>query len=165
MRGKCHSNTEPMKHYTALFLLVFLIACNAKTVKNKSNDLIEVEFSVMYTSDYCGGAYPPAEVLKSLDIERPLKDTELIMKSRETETIYRVTCDENGKASLSLPAGDYLVFFPIKMTAEPAANALSKEQCQQWKKTPDTAFKITEESKEIELKLRRTCNPCEAPKA
>lgn len=154
-----------MKYYISLWMLIFLIACNAKTVKNNSSELIEIQFSVQYTSEYCGGAYPPDEVLKALDVERPLKNKELIIKRKDADETYSLMCDAKGVASLSLPQGQYLVFYPIKMTAEPSENALSVEQCAQWKKTPDTAFAVTADTKNIDLKVRQTCNPCEAPRA
>ena len=151
-----------MKYLLSLSTLIFLIACNSKTVKNKSTEASEVSIAVVFTSDYCGGANPPDGILQALSVERPLTNSDLVIKSVETGDIQRATTDGEGTVKISLSTGKYELFDPTKLTAEPASNdALLQSQCIEWKKTPDAVFELTKDEQTIAVKIHKTCNPCE----
>lgn len=127
---------------------------------------MEVQLTILYTSDYCGGAYPSDEILAAMKQERTLDNTEMVLKAVETGNMERVTTGMKGQANIALTPGRYEVYFPVKISAEAAAAAISPEQCAKWKKTPDAVFEIAKDTElaNILLKVHRTCNPCEPPR-
>ncbi|MEL6557997.1 MAG: hypothetical protein AAFQ94_07425, partial [Bacteroidota bacterium] len=136
-------------------------SCNPKTLTNKALEEIEVKIIIQSTADYCGGANPPEQLLERLKTAKLLANTELIIKNNEKDFQEMVKTDEQGEINKSLPAGDYQIYFPEKISAKPMERAINKDYCLKWKNTPDATIQVTNEQSSFELKLHRSCNPCE----
>lgn len=145
----------------SLLAVVFIFSCNPKTLTNKALEEIEVRIVIKGTSDYCGGANPPEQLLKRLKTLQLLAGTELIIKNSDQDFQETVKTDQQGEINKSLPAGAYQIFFPEKISAKPMERAINKDYCLKWKDTPDATFEVSNEQNSFELKLHRSCNPCE----
>lgn len=148
----------------SLFLIGFLFSCNPQTLTNKTLAEIEVKLIIQITADYCGGANPPEQLLKNLKTPQQLRNTEVIIRNSAKDFQEVLKTDAQGEINKSLPAGEYLLFFPEKINAEPIEKAINKDYCLEWKETPDATFEVSFDQNTFNLQLHRTCNPCELPR-
>lgn len=152
-----------MKIFTILIVIV-IFSCNPKTLKNNALEELELKLTIEYTSDYCGGAYPPEEMIKNLKTLKPFRNTELILLNASKDFKETVKTDDQGQINKSFPSGKYEIFFPNKINATPANRAISEERCLEWKKTPDALFELSAEQTSFNLQMHKSCNPCEPPR-
>jgi len=153
-----------MKYGFTLLLTFLIFSCNQKALKNNGGETLEVTLNIVFTADYCGGAYPPDEVIQQMKIKKPMPNGEIVLVRTGSEEQTRVKTDQQGNVLISLKTGNYSVFFPNKLTAEPSEQTISKEDCVKWKETPDAGFDVTKDVSTYQLYVHKSCNPCEAPR-
>jgi len=100
-----------MKSIFLHFILILSISsCVAQKSKNK---MYIISGKVTETSDYCGGARPPEELIEQLKTPKPLADKVLIIKSGKnnslTKSIQKTKTDPYGNFTLVLKAGTYCI--------------------------------------------------------
>ncbi|HNB81434.1 MAG TPA: hypothetical protein PLP34_05550 [Chitinophagaceae bacterium] len=98
----------PIAFSFVLFLIVYHAGIPAAEAGSKRTLLIRGQ--VTQTSEYCGGAMPTPEVLKSLETPQPLPDKVLYLKTgsinKSGTPVYRkIVCDSAGRFSVRIPEG------------------------------------------------------------
>lgn len=149
------------------FLLVCGAACKSKKVKS---DIVDVKFSFTQTSDYCGGAAPPEDLLKQLAEPIPLKPRKVFFaRIFDTEEGSRMNIDEYyiDTAHLTLPfnTGKYTVYLNMEKYLSNASQVTSgKLKCyKDWAAQPVGEMTITSNTKKVKMNLHLTCDPCVEP--
>ena len=113
-------------HKTTLIVLVIIVsvvigACTQFNDKNSLNNanLKTIFGKIVQTSDYCGGAAPPQEMIDELIREKPFPDKELYIREGNVNLLSKpiikgFVSDKDGKFEISLPQGRYCVIEKIK---------------------------------------------------
>lgn len=108
----------------ALFCLG-LICCMsmwACKMAKDNNRVYTVTGSIYLTSDYCGGANPPEELLENLKTPKPYQGKKIYLRAGNTNNfeqpiLYSIITDTAGKFILLLPKGDYCIVDEYRTTA------------------------------------------------
>ncbi len=140
----------------------------------------KVSGKVMQTSEYCGGAQPPEEILEALLKEKPFPNKRLFVRAGTVNKIARpilqsFTTNAEGHFEISLPSGDYCVFeegkkdqlkipdFSKENEKLPPAEAyrLTSEEClRTWWHTCDKTLRVKGQSlKGVIIRFHQRCNP------
>lgn len=96
-------------------LIIFLVCSNAAiSWGQKTNPLYVVSGKIMQTSQYCGGARPSEEMLKSYETPRPYISKVLYIKAGVTnnpkeKVVLKFKSDSSGKFSFQLKPGTYCI--------------------------------------------------------
>lgn len=132
--------------------LFILMSCNSSKTASTNES---TTFKVMFTSDYCGGAYPSDEILEALKKPKPLKGEEIYIKSTSEDAKFiSIKTNEDGEFSADLAEGDFLIFLKEKIEAK---------NCEEWSTKANGNFTFTKGSENQTINVHRTCNPCNEP--
>ncbi len=124
------------------------------------------------TSSYCGGAYPPQEVLDELKMPKNFSGTIYIHSTEERSdepTILKIT---NGSAEVKgLLKGTYYIFrYPVYTAPESKSNQIAlavdknREDCiKQRSLKPLTSFEVAKNTSIITDTIHLECDPCAEP--
>jgi len=140
-------------HKIFIFISVFIfISCNS----SKSSTTNEsATFKVLFTADYCGGAYPGDEILEALQTPKPLKNEKIYIKTPpENAKFISIKTNEKGEFTADFAKGDFLIFLKEKIMAK---------NCEGWSAQPNGNSTFTRASKSQTINVHRTCNPCDEP--
>ncbi len=149
----------------ASFVLASFLSCGtSKNMAGKEDLNVPVKVTVNYTADYCGGAYPSDDILKSLKKSKLMTNKKMFVSKAgaEKDAMMEMTTSAEGVFEASLEPGTYMIFLPEKMS-EFVSKMVSKEACEAWRKTPNGSFEVTEESSSLTVNIHKTCNPCQEP--
>lgn len=146
---------------------VLIGACS--TTKNTASATInnpvdaEVTVSIQYTSNYCGGAPPPDELIKRLRTPKKYADQEIHLSKEDklNDDMKKYNTNANGELTTNLDAGTYYLFMPEKISSELTKGGDS-EQCKKWKNTPNGKFTIVAGTSEVAVSITKTCERCGA---
>jgi hypothetical protein len=107
------------------FIILILFSCNVNksVIDNSSDFLYDVHIQVTSTSSYCGGAYPPDDLLEKLRTPNPLSNVEVFIRRGEDNDfnnpiIFAGQSDENGDVKCKLPEGNYALVFKEKSNSD-----------------------------------------------
>lgn len=94
------------------FLILFMfVAKYAHSQKRTIGNLNLVEIYITSTSQYCGGAQPPPELLDRLSKPKPYENKVLYVRKDtndlKSKIMYTLTTGKNGRVSIKLPPGKY----------------------------------------------------------
>lgn len=161
----------------AVSLWCMSFGCSNQRELAAANVEKEMVITVTSLTPHCGGMAPlPGERYpKSAPMVNFTLDVFTIdNKGNRKEKVGSITTDENGKAKIVLPVGNYQLWRPDKLlslqefmdtnkTGRGDNYVYANEECfQKWKDTPDGEFKTYEDS--YEIVYRRRCyvgaNPC-----
>lgn len=103
--------------YYILLLMVFIAACKISGADNnnrgnKHNNTFQLSGNITFTSDYCGGAKPPKDLLEGLATPTPYLGKVFYIRSGErndvtSPVLYTVISDSLGHYSVNLQPGNY----------------------------------------------------------
>lgn len=155
-----------VKNYSLLILILLstLLGCKTKKIENR---FIKLNLSV--TRDYCGGAYPTAEIVAELRAAKPYNGLIYLHRS-ENRTDNVITLDvKDGKCLVNgLADGKYYIFIAPLM--QPPQNlpftkeAIVKLECQlKHNRTPNVSFSIDKKTSKVVQNIHVVCDPCELP--
>ena len=147
-----------------LSLTIALIACKSKKVKSS------IQFEITTTEDYCGGAYPPDELVEDLRTPKAYTGNVYLHSSviREDDGIMIEVVD--GKCSKEgFVEGTYFLYLSPKML-EVVKESLSPTN----QERADCNFKenrkalatiaLLKNSTVIKQNLHKVCDPCMGPR-
>ena len=149
----------------ALVVTSSLFACKS-TKRHKA-----VKFEIAITSDYCGGAAPPEEMIEEMRTPKPYTGVLYIHKSQNREDAGIELTFEKGSATANgLVPGQHYAFLDKKMDLEneSAMNELASQGTDigcliELNFSPMFTFQIEESTKIITDKMHKICNPCIPP--
>ena len=156
--------TFKKKYFNLLFFILFFWACSSKAVNGSNKSDQETSVTFMLTSDYCGGANPPTEVLDALKVPKPLKNSTIYLVSKTNqEKLVEVSTNEEGLSVIELPEGEYSIYLNEKFSFQKKKTGDSF--CKKWTTTPDGYLTYTKDmDKEgSSVQLHKTCNKCNKP--
>ncbi len=145
-------------------LTVALIACKSKKVKSS------IQFEITTTEDYCGGAYPPDELVEDLRTPKVYTGKVYLHNSviREDDGIVIDVVD--GKCSKEgFVEGTYFLFLSPKMlklakeTLSPANQERADCNFKENRKVLAT-IALLKNSTIIQQNLHKVCDPCLEPR-
>lgn len=148
-----------------------MVACKSKINKQSTS------FYVVSTEDYCGGAYPPDEIIEDLKTPKNFTGT-LYIHSERNRSDKGVSLNvKDGNASISgLVAGDYYVFryeqpeaiktkkINENQAPDPTNVQVSQRCLEERAKTVLTRFTLLKETLAVKLQLHLVCDPCMPPR-
>lgn len=151
-----------------LLLVTALLFTACSTTKNSaqtnntdssSND--EITLKIEYTSNYCGGANPPDELIQKLKTPKKYSEMEIYLSRKDNLSgdLTKLKTDENGEVSTSLNTGTYYLFMPEKKNIELKEGG-EAESCEKWKNTPNGEFTVKLDSNEVAISITKTCDTC-----
>ena len=141
-----------------------LLGCKTKKIENRS-----IKLNLTVTGDYCGGAYPTAEIVAELRAAKPYNGLIYLHKS-ETRADDAITLNAiDGKCNVKgLADGKYYIFIAPLM--QPPQNlpftkdAIVKLECQlKHNRTPNVSFSIDKKTSKVVQNIHVVCDPCELP--
>ncbi len=139
-----------------LVLLSMGILCNAFAGKPP------VKVTVYFTNSYCGGAYPPKEILESFQKERLMINSTILLKSKGNKSIT-VKTDNKGVFTSPLAAGTYDMYM-TKNYSDTMGCAFNY-RCEMWLQHCFGQLTITKGNKtHYKFVFSFGCNPCEPPR-
>lgn len=149
----------------ALVVTSSLFACKS----NKKDKSVKLEIAV--TSDYCGGAAPPDEMIEEMRIPKPYTGVLYIHKSRHREDDgIELTFDKGAATAKGLVPGQYYAYLEKKMDLknESAMNEIASQGIDvgcliELNFMIMFVFNIEESTKIITEKMHKICNPCLPP--
>ena len=153
-----------MKYISLLFVL-FAMLQSCSSSKNSTNQDSMVDITITSTSNYCGGAKPPEDLIARLKEPKKYSGKEIIFSTTEQlgDGHKMLKTDDNGMISLSLEEGTYYLFLPEKLSAKLTTGG-DADRCAQWKKTANGSFVVTKGMNAVDVNVHQTCNPCGAPR-
>ncbi len=149
----------------ALVVISSLFACKSNKKKKA------VKFEIAATSDYCGGAAPPEEMIEDMRTPKPYTGVLYIHKdqNREDDGI-KLIFDEGAATVRGLVPGQYYAYLEKKMDLEneSAINELASQGIDigcliELNLMFMFDFTIEESTKIITDKMHKICNPCLPP--
>lgn len=92
-------------------ILIFIAFSFVSVAQKKKPVLTALELTITSTSQYCGGADPPKELIDHLAKPKPLENKLIYVRKEKndlsTPILYTLTTNLNGRASLKLAPGKY----------------------------------------------------------
>lgn len=152
-------------HFLALGLIACLFsACTPTKSMNTTENVISSSVKVSQTSDYCGGAPPPEELLERLKTPKPFVNQTLYLFDNQQRSGEAILVKTNGSGQFTFEAeeGIYYVYLKDKMKRDPADE--KNKGCKDWLLRPYTEFEINRMATEIEIHIHQQCNPCLPPR-
>lgn len=130
-----------------------------------------IKFELTETSDYCGGALPPEELLEDYKTPKPFLDTLYIHQSKYRADDGVVVAFVNGNATVQgLVMGEYYSFLSPKFDVEAMMQDETLHQqginigcLHQENLTPVFSFIIEDKTKKLVQNIHKKCNPCVPP--
>lgn len=178
---RTQKNKISMAFKFILFSTILIASSCGTTTKSDVKESDEKTFVVRGTiqthSPYCGGARPTPEMEEGFD--EPVKNADFYIYSEErpqsAKDMTKVTTDEEGKFTVSLPTGNYSIIqasklLPLEefiaqksMNSEQYVN--SSSSCfESWKNSPDFTFNVESEDCSPSFTELKRCftgaNPC-----
>lgn len=131
-----------------------------------------IQFEFLHTSEYCGGAYPPEELLEELRTPSPYSGTVYVHQHEDrSDTGIQLEFKEGKVAQEGFVEGKYFMFlYPkyaptenestrVTPTYGPTVECFKKRSL-----TVLTSFEISRESTEIKKTIHVACDPCALPR-
>ena len=166
--------------YIVMSLVLFSCANSPREMTKSAAKEIKIELIAQYHKPYCGGAYPSPE--QERGSIHPISNETFYIKRGKLNTenemsLLSFTTDENGKATIWLPAGEYVVIkatqnFPFDKFYQPyqqkenstTMTYLGEDCYREWYAKPETSFTVAEEQRIIQFTRQTNCftseNPC-----
>jgi hypothetical protein len=128
-----------------------------------------IKLTVTETSDYCGGANPPAELLETLMTEKPFTGKLYVNSTPDRNDDGQTLIINNGSLKQSgFAEGVYFVFLHPKINREELTKTNVDEEmisCLEMVNSRYTAsFIITKETKSSTIHAHIMCDPCSLPR-
>lgn len=163
---------------------MFLFTILFCSVLSAQKGWVTVRGLITYTSQYCGGARPPEELLKELATPKPYAEKVIFIKKGNqnpftNKVLYRIKTDSLGRYSVKLKSGIYIIVDGLKenkkmydsivhkYAVKTSATGVIDTVCyKNFYETPDKIFKITSKMKSLNdtLNYFKGCNwsgsPC-----
>ncbi len=165
--------------------LVFMGSC-AGTKQNASGQAEKtypIKIQLTQTSSYCGGAQPPAELLKELDNPRPVADKIIYVRSGEkndpddSHFEYTGKSNSEGIVEFNLPRGIYCLVFEekkdrgyqdnlISLYSKATTNYTAIDQAclKNWMKEPEAVIQVVDAAILSTVNIHHPCSwnaiPC-----
>jgi hypothetical protein len=142
-----------------LLLIVLQSSLFVHAFKNKTSKSVTIRGAITKTSDYCGGARPSDEMIKTLHTPQPLAEKKIFIKigtknSSDLPIYKSVTADENGNFSVVLKCGVSYIFIEDWKGA-----ALNVPQNTQYVIWDAECFKQRYATPDYLLKVKNSGNP------
>jgi hypothetical protein len=151
-------------------LIIIAFALFAMGCKNQVVNRV-IKLNVTETSDYCGGASPPTELLQDLKKEKPFTGTLYVHAMPDRTDDGQTLIISNGKLKQSgFSEGEYFVFLlpKISRNREDMSNAQMDQEmilCLEMVSLQGNAnFTIAKKTKSVSFNVHKMCNPCIPPR-
>tara|TARA_B110000090_G_scaffold138656_1_gene152538 strand:- start:1377 stop:1841 length:465 start_codon:yes stop_codon:yes gene_type:complete len=149
-------------------VIIIAIALLAMGCKSQVVDRV-IKLTVTETSDYCGGAAPPAELLETLLKEKPFTGKLYVHSTPDRTDDGQTLIINNGSLKQSgFAEGVYFVFLHPKINREELTSDKIDEElisCLEMVSSQHTAsFIITKETKSSTIHAHKMCDPCSPPR-
>lgn len=147
-----------------LFILFSFMGCTNSKSMNSGKKVITSRINVTYTSDYCGGAPPPEELLQRLKTPKKFSNQTLYIfdnKQRLGNATLLKTNTE-GQFDFEAEQGMYYVYLKDKMKFDPEES--KNKNCKEWLLRPYAEFEVIETEEESSIQIHKQCNPCLPPR-
>lgn len=150
-----------------MFVSLLLAGCMGRnhSALNSHRQMIDITIQCTYTESYCGGAYPPDELLAELARPKPLGSTALHIRTSadnknhtDAKLILSAITDAEGLVHITLPEGNYVLVFDDKKDRTryneilerysqktQYTDAVDRKCLQQWIETPELLLSVTAE--------------------
>jgi hypothetical protein len=155
-----------VKNNILLIVVLFstLLGCKTNKMERRS-----VHLDLTISRDYCGGAYPSAEIVAKLRAPKPY-DGRIYVHKSETRGDDAITLDvKDGKCiAKGLSDGKYYIFITPFMQQPKhlpfTKEAIVKLDCQlKHNRTPNVSFSIDRKTSKVVQNIHVVCDPCELP--
>jgi hypothetical protein len=134
---------------------------------------------VVQTSDYCGGAHPPDELLEALRKEKPFPNKTIYVRAggvnQPSEPVAKFTTDAEGRFQISLPPGTYCLIEENKKLEMKIPDIMKENQqlppsqayqfegqdcLRKWWNSCDATLTVGKDDvKNVVIKFHQTCRP------
>ncbi len=141
----------------ALFFFSCKVSKDEKSKKKKTEEKIEVSFTVRIIEKYCKGHRMSQLLVDEYEAEKTAKFEKFYVVNKKDKHSYKLFLDENGYATIKICPGDYSVYFLDKVDG--VVNAPTPK-CLEWKEVVDAEFSARENGTNINFTVTKTCNPC-----
>ena len=140
-----------------------MISCASQNNSTSQDGANEVNLIVTMTSNYCGGAAPPEELLEGLKVPKKFSNQNIFLSTEKglQENMQELTTSAAGNIKTSLKKGTYYIFLPQKISMKHTSKDRSEKECTEWKNTPNGTF-VVGESNNIAFNIHKTCDACGA---
>jgi hypothetical protein len=157
---------------SGLILGTLLGGCKTTSIGNgNQTNMYQVSGTITYTSDYCGGAAPPEELLNQLKTPTPYMGKILHIRAAQTNDfskpiLHTLVTDSLGHFSVSLPPGNYCMIDDFRkdgsfvQTLNKKNNlSTNNQQCvDDWLNSCLYSFTVTQANiTNIQLNIHRIC--------
>ncbi len=165
--------------------MVFVFSCTGtkQNTAEQAEKSYSVKIQLTQTSSYCGGAQPPAELLKELDNPRPVADKVVYVRSGEKNNpddshfVFTSKSNSEGMVEFTLPRGIYCVIFEekkdrtyhdnlISLYSKATTNYTAIDQAclKNWMKEPELVIQVVDAAVLSTLNIHQPCSwnaiPC-----
>ena len=131
-----------------------------------------IQFEFLHTQDYCGGAYPPEELLEELKTPSPYSGTLYVHQNKDrSDKGIQLQFVEGKVAQEGFVEGTYYMFLypkytPSEIESSPVSpsDGPTPECFEKRSLTVLTSFEISRESTEIKKTIHIACDPCGLPR-
>ena len=149
-------------------VIIIAIALLAMGCKSQVVDRV-IKLTVTETSDYCGGAAPPAELLQELSKEKPFTGKLYVHSLPDRGDDGQILIMSNGELKQSgFSEGVYFVFQYPKINREELTKTKMDEEmisCLEMLSLQFAAnFVVAKETKSVTFKVHKICDPCIPPR-
>ncbi|MFT4826823.1 MAG: hypothetical protein ACI96L_000099 [Paracoccaceae bacterium] len=149
-------------------VIIMAIALLAMGCKSLVVDRV-IKFNITESSDYCGGANPPTELMETLLKEKPFTGKLYVHSTPDRTDDGQTLIINNGSLKQSgFSEGVYFVFLHPKINKAELTNAKIDEElisCLEMVSSQYTAsFIITKETKSSTIHAHIMCDPCSPPR-
>lgn len=149
-------------------VIIIAIALLAMGCKSQVVNRV-IKLTVTETSDYCGGAAPPAELLQELSKEKPFKGKLYVHSMPDRADDGQTLTISDGELKQSgFSEGAYFVFLYPKTNREELTKTKMDEEmisCLEMRSLEfATNFVVAKETKIVTLKVHKMCHPCTPPR-
>jgi hypothetical protein len=147
------------------FSFIAIIACKSKKIENR-----QLLFEWTVTEDYCGGAFPPDELITELRTPKPYTGSVYIHKNiTRTDEGKHFTITDGKLEASGLSEGDYYVFIFPTMEESNQKPKSERDQIRHdceitFNRTPVATFTVDKKSTDFALAIHKVCNPCIEPR-
>lgn len=120
---------------------------------------LPVNFTVWYSSSYCGGARPSDEMLAEYEREKLLTSSTLKLKNHHTGKEYLLTTNNAGIGTLDAEEGKYDVFLTKSINSSLATGF--DPNCSMWMDQLLCTVKVLAGKSKGDIHIAFVCNPCD----
>jgi hypothetical protein len=149
-------------------VIIMAIALLAMGCKSQVVDRV-IKLTVTETSDYCGGAAPPAELLEKLMTEKPFTGKLYVHSLPDRGDDGQTLTLSNGELKQAgFSEGIYFVFLYPKINREELTKTNVDEEmisCLEMLSFQFTTnFVVAKDTKSVTFKVHKMCDPCIPPR-